>query len=116
MKYEFEVLAILTVDPSAEKHNLQAKFALEVSDNLDESKYIDQITKQPTVDGSKAITQTLIAALGGNIHFAHQTGKRDSAEHLRHIIAELEKLFIMHNSEVGVEEWDKGKLVEKRKV
>jgi len=116
MKYEFEVLAMLTVDPSAENHNLQAKFALKVSDNLDESKYIDETTGQPTENGVKAVTSTLVAALGGNIHYAHQLGMVDSAQHLRHIIAELEKLFIISNSEVGIEEWDEGKLVRKKKI
>jgi len=46
-----------------------------------------------TDQGVKAVTDGLIQGLVANIHYAHQTGIRQSAEHLRHIIAELERGF-----------------------
>lgn len=47
-----------------------------------------------TCDGSKIMTNVLTQGLIANIHLAHQEGWRDSAEHLRYVIAELEKGFV----------------------
>lgn len=48
----------------------------------------------PNKMGTKAVTQVLVHGLIANIHFAHQREYKDSAQHLREIIAELEKGFI----------------------
>lgn len=48
----------------------------------------------PTKAGSHALTNAFVQGLVGNIHHAHQKGFKDSAEHLRYIIAELERGFI----------------------
>lgn len=66
---------------------------LEVSKNLDQQQYNDK-RGLPTAKGSQALTLALVQGLVGNIHAAHQKGYRDSAEHLRHIISELERGFI----------------------
>jgi len=68
-------------------------FGLSVSSNLDETKYFDQ-NDNPTPSGSNAITDCLVQGLIGNIHQSHQSGNRDSAEHLRYIISELERGFV----------------------
>ena len=45
-------------------------------------------------DGLKAQTQGLIQGLVNSIHYGHQKGLRDSAEHLRYIIENLQKGFV----------------------
>ena len=79
------VVGVLVVPHVCHKH-------VEVDEPLDESKYIndgDVLTK----DGSQALTQCFVQGLIGNIHFAHQSGYRNDAEHLRYIISELERGF-----------------------
>lgn len=49
-----------------------------------------------TKEACEATTKTLVSAIAGNIHYAHQKGMIDSAEHLREVISELEKLFIQN--------------------
>lgn len=44
--------------------------------------------------GAKAFTNLMVQGLSANIHACHQAGIRDSAEHLRYAIAELEKSFV----------------------
>lgn len=44
-------------------------------------------------EGLKAQTQALLQGLISNIHYGHQFGLRDSAEHMRYIIEYLEKGF-----------------------
>lgn len=68
-------------------------FALYVSDNMQRDAYIIG-NGIPTENGSKVLTALFIQGLVGNIHLAHQKGWRDSAEHLRHIISELERGFV----------------------
>ncbi len=48
----------------------------------------------PTRDGSQVLSNVLIQGLVANIHMAHEKGFRDSAEHLRWIISELERGFV----------------------
>lgn len=57
-----------------------------------ESAYMEN--GRPNATGTKLLTQLFIQGLSANIHSAHQTGQRDSAEHLRYIIAELERGFV----------------------
>lgn len=74
------------------KH-ISTEIHLDVSDELDRSKYISK-EGLPTELGSKAITQCFTQGLICNIHAAHETGQWDSAAHLRYIISELERGFV----------------------
>lgn len=50
-------------------------------------------------EGLKVQTQGLIQGLIANIHYAHQMGLWDSAEHLRYIIKNIERGFSAANVE-----------------
>ncbi|MEL6835225.1 MAG: hypothetical protein AAFP77_19655 [Bacteroidota bacterium] len=52
--------------------------------------------------GMKVQTQGLIQGLVANIHWAHQMGYWDSAEHLRYIIENLERGFSHAHNEATV--------------
>lgn len=95
MNYTIEGICRVTASygngDKTSKH-IATDFFLEVSENLDENKYIDQ-DDVLTKDGSHALTQCFVQGLIGNIHFAHQKGYRNDAEHLRYIISELERGF-----------------------
>lgn len=95
MEFSFEAVTRMTLsyEPGAvTSQHVATDFFLELSDNLDRDKYLDE-DDLPTKEGSKVLTNTLIQGLVGNVHLAHQRGWFDSAEHLRFIIAELEKGF-----------------------
>lgn len=94
MDCKIEAIAAITLRPKNGQASelLCTEFTLNVSRNMDREAYIQK--GQPTRDGSKALTQAFIQGLLGNLHFAHQAGFRDSAEHLRYIIAELERGFV----------------------
>lgn len=68
-------------------------FNLDVSKELDRSMYLDK-EGLPTEAGSKALSNVLVQGLIGNIELAHRKGFRDSVEHLKWIISELERGFI----------------------
>lgn len=68
-------------------------FNLDVSKELPKEYYMDK-DDLPTKAGVQALTQCFVQGLAANIHFAHQKEYRDSAEHLRYIISELERAFI----------------------
>lgn len=94
----FSFTAISQIELSHDKGAPKSKHVatnirLEVSDNLDRSRYMDKELR-PTEEGSRALTQTLLSGLAANIHNMHQKGWRDSAEHLRYVISELERQFI----------------------
>lgn len=95
MEFYFEGVVRLTLEHSpgdpGSKH-VATDFYLEVSENLIRDVYL---TKEdlPTKEGSRVLTAVLVQGLIGNLHMAHENKFRDSAEHLRHIIAELEKGF-----------------------
>lgn len=95
MEFSFEGIARVTMEHtkgSTTSKHVATDFFLECSSNLDDKKYMnddDVLTK----DGSHALTQCFVQGLVGNIHFAHQQGYRNDAEHLRYIIAELERGF-----------------------
>lgn len=77
---------------TSSKH-VSTNFNLDVSDNIQREVYLNR-EDLPTAEGSRALSNVLVQGLIGNIHFAHDEGFRDSAEHLRWIIAELEKGFV----------------------
>lgn len=68
-------------------------FYLTISKNLDQGKYLDK-NGLPTAAGSHSLTVAFVMGLIGNIHMAHKKGYRNDAEHLRYIIAQLERGFV----------------------
>ncbi len=62
---------------------------LDVSNNLDHRKYLNKGI--PTADGAKVLTVTFVQALVANVHASEQMYGKSSAEHLKEIIADLEK-------------------------
>lgn len=96
MEFSFEAKVVLRLKHklgmSTSKH-LATDFNLYVSKELDINKYLDK-ESLPNKDGSNAISNVLIQGLVANIHMAHEKGFRDSADHLRWIISELERGFV----------------------
>lgn len=95
MEFEFKGICVLRLEHKpgwSTSQHVATDFNLEMSDNLQKSKYLDS-DGLPTEDGSKTLTNVLVQGLVGNIHMAHERGFKDSAEHLRYIIAELERGF-----------------------
>lgn len=78
---------------SSKSKHIATDFRLEVSKNLKRDEYLDR-RELPTKAGSHALTNAFVQGLIGNIHYAHQKGFRDSAEHLRYIIGLLEDGFV----------------------
>ena len=96
MEFEFEGKCVLKLEhKEGEKTSKHVKtdFNLDVSKNLDKKQYLGE-DGFPTQTGVKALTQCFVQGLVGNIHYAHEKGCWDSAEHLRYIIKELERGFI----------------------
>lgn len=96
MEFTFKAEVHLTLEnnpgETMSKH-VSTDFTLDIIGPLDKAMYISK-EGMPTEAGSKAITLALVQGLVGNIHMAHEKGFRDSAEHLRYIISELERGFI----------------------
>lgn len=95
MEFKIEAIAAITLRPNQDGKTselLCTEFTLSTSANMDRGAYVQN--GQPTRDGSHALTQAFVQGLLGNLHYAHQAGFRDSAEHLRYIIAELERGFV----------------------
>jgi len=96
MQFEFEGKCVLKLEHNegdkTSKH-IKTDFNLSVSKNLDVKQYLDK-DAIPTAIGVKALTQCFVQGLVGNIHYAKGKGFWDDAEHLRYIIAELEKGFM----------------------
>ena len=95
MEFSFEAKVVLHLDHSKNANranHVATDFNLECSPNLDETKYLDD--GLPTDEGSKVLSNVLIQGLVANIHMAHEKKFRDSAEHLRWIISELERGFV----------------------
>lgn len=97
MEFTFSVRCDVTAehtkgDASASVRHVKTDVNLDVSKNLERDMYF---TKDgvPNKDGVKAMTQTLIQGLVGNIHYAKQNGYWDDVEHIKHIVAELTRGF-----------------------
>lgn len=93
MECKYQAIAILTVDveDGAAKLN-NVTISLDLSSNLTRQAYFHH-PGSLTREGAKAMTQAFVQGLVANIHTEHQKGTWDSAEHLRYIIAELERGF-----------------------
>lgn len=93
MEVKVEAISSITLEPKGTTAKLLCtEFTLNVSSNLERSAYIKD--GKLTKDGCQFATQAFVQGLLGNLHYAHQAGFRDSAEHLRYIIAELERGFV----------------------
>lgn len=87
---------------SDKSHHVDTRFILDVSGNLDKSRYIND-DGLPTQDGVQPLTIAFVHGIAGNIHYAHQAGIWDSAKHLRYVIDELTRAFAtVANVEKGV--------------
>jgi hypothetical protein len=96
MEFSFEAKVVLTLEHKkgmATSKHVATDFNLEVVGELDRKQYLDK-EDLPTEAGSKVLSNVLVQGLVGNIHMAHEKGFRDSAEHLRWVISELERGFI----------------------
>jgi len=96
MEFSFEAKVVLTLEHKkgmATSKHVATDFNLEVIGELDRKQYLDK-EDLPTEAGSKVLSNVLVQGLVGNIHMAHEKGFRDSAEHLRWIISELERGFV----------------------
>lgn len=111
-KYHFEVMSFLEVDGIEGSQKRTARFSLDMSENLNERAYKDE-NNNPTVDGCIAIRETLVSAIAGNIHYAHQRGLIDSAAHLRDVIHSLEQLFITNGRLGESERTETGQFIDK---
>src|SRR6478609_11792101 len=94
MEFGFEARVLLKLaykEGAKTSKHVATKFYLETFGPVDRKMYIED--ELPTKDGSFALSNVLVQGLIGNIHLAHERGWRDSAEHLRWIIAQLEQGF-----------------------
>lgn len=96
MQFEIEGRCVVTLEhkpgEKTSKH-ITTDLNLNVSENIDRLHFLDK-EDLPTAAGTKALTQCFVQGLIGNIHRAYQKGYWDSAEHLKYIIAELERGFV----------------------
>lgn len=95
MEFSFDARVVVTMDHkrgSNTSSHVSTNFNLYPSSNLDKKMYVNS-EELPTKEGSKVLTTTLCQGLIGNIHMAHASGFKDSAQHLREIIAQLEEGF-----------------------
>lgn len=96
MEVEFIVNSKMKVDHDMitnEVRLIDTQFNLLVDSKIDPRPYTDSDGKL-NKDGHNLVTRVLVESLVANIHISHQSETIDSAEHLRHIIAELENGFI----------------------
>lgn len=96
MKFSFEGRCVLELEHepgmTTSKHS-QTKINLDVSRNLDRKQYLDA-DDLPTKDGCKVLTNVFVQGLVANIHHGHEKGFWNDAEHIRYIIAELQRGFV----------------------
>jgi hypothetical protein len=95
MKFSFDAIVRLTLNHekgSTTSTHIATDLRLEPGRGLDLKQYLDH--GRATKEGSRVLTKVLVSGLAANIHAAHQKGYKDSAEHMREIIAELERQFI----------------------
>lgn len=85
-------LTLEYAEGSNRSQHVATDFRLDIGEGLDKKLYLNK-DDLPTKEGIKPLTQCFVQGLVGNIHAAHKMGFWDSADHLRYIIAELEKGF-----------------------
>lgn len=95
MQIEVEGRALIVVDatpgkkPTLERTDIR----LDIDAKLDPKQYYKPDGNLTDL-GAKSLSNAFVQGLLGNIHAAHQNGDWDSAEHLRWIMAELERGFV----------------------
>jgi len=89
----FTGIAKMTIeqDTAVSSKHIATDFRLEVSNNQNEKMFIEN--GLPNQAGIKPLTLTFVQGLVGSIHFAHEKGWWDSAEHIRYIIEKLTEGF-----------------------
>lgn len=95
MIFKIEGRSVLTLEHKkgdTTSSHVKTDFNLEV-EGLDKSQYLGE-DELPTAEGSKALTQAFVQGLIGNIHYAHQKGYRNDAEHIKYVIEELKRGFV----------------------
>lgn len=80
-------------DGKAMSEFIRSDIYLDFIGPIDRKKYFNP-DELPNGDGCKCLTIAFVSAIANNIHYAHEKGYRDSAEHLRYVIAKLEDQFI----------------------
>lgn len=108
MEFTFGVISTVTLDHkegAPESKLMSSQYNLFIDDvenkkagsdiHIDKSMYLDG-EGYPTAAGCQMITEVLVTAISGNIHAAHQQGFKDSAQHFREIIKNLEDQFILN--------------------
>lgn len=107
MEYRFIVTSEVTAVADMKKGRSTIKETKVFLDCSDENARVWK-DKKGVVNGTGLKVQTLglIQGLVTNIHVGHQLGTWDSAEHLRYIIKELEKGFVIANAIVDVSTLD----------
>ncbi len=96
MKFSFVGISRLTLEhtPGAKQSkHVATDVRLDVDKQVDCSAYLDK-DGLPTKEGSRILSLTLTHGIIAMIHQSHQLGFRDSAEHLRAVIAEMERGFV----------------------
>ncbi len=96
MVYSFNVRTLLqmeTVPGTSKSKVLTLDIGIQASKNLDQRAY-DTAEGMPTKAGTIAITNTLVQGLIANIHQAQAQGHWNDADHIRHIIDQLQKGFV----------------------
>lgn len=96
-KYTYQVITTLELEFDPEKNRSMMK-SCDLFLNCDEQneKFWKDENGIPNAEGTQAQSLALVQGLSASIHGAHQLGIRDSAEHLRFVISELERSFA-HN-------------------
>lgn len=95
MEFKIEGRSVITLEHQkgdTTSTHVKTDFNLNVSKGLDSSKYFDE-DNLPNEIGCKALTQTFVQGLVGNIHHAHEKKYWNDVKHLEYIIAELTKGF-----------------------
>jgi hypothetical protein len=95
MELTFEAKVVLVLEykegDTKSKH-VSTDFNLDFKSPIGKELFLDA-DDLPTKGGADALSMVLVQGLVGNIHYAHEKGFKDSAEHLRWIIHELEEGF-----------------------
>lgn len=100
-EYSFTGIAKVKLKPDVEFTSSTLKsidLRLEISENLDREKYLDA-NGLPQNLGIKAVTIALMAGLNANIYTAHHKKEWDSADHLRYVLDNLQRMFV-ENAEI----------------
>lgn len=102
MEIQFAAIAKVKIDYKLGcKPTLQTvDIEIGLDEQVDESMYRLPDTNL-TKEGCNVATQCFIQGAIANVKYAHALGYRDESEHLRYIVAELERAFVA-NADVNI--------------